>query len=409
MKTLNNVLQSILLASLALLLVSCGSTGGTASTSTAFGLDLSNEETTQVDEQYSGVRLDVIVPVFKPGIPDDPDDYEKLGIWPELRRLEAVRFARLLKNELQETGNFGDVRVAPDTKVAGELYVSGEILKSNGEDIEIRVKVYDISGKRWLNKKYKHRVKEYFWQDMRSSGKDPYQPVFKQAAIDVVESLNKRSQTELTNLRNISEIIFAKQFAQDAFSEHIELDNKQVKLVSLPAVDDPMLVRTRAIRVTDKHFMDQMQTHYDDLVSKTDSSYVEWQKFSVGAAKAARNAKSEATGKAILGALLLIGAAAAADAHDNNYSAGTATAITAAAIGGVIMLQKSFQQRAEGKFHLATLNELGQSLNFEVAPKVIEVENDTLTLRGGVMDQHRQWKNVLKQMYELESVPNVQL
>ena len=409
MNTLNNAFQSLLLTSLALLLVSCGSTGGAYSTSTNYGLDLSSEETTNLFEQYSGVRLDVIVPVFNPGIPNDPDDYEKMGVWPELRRLEAIRFASLLKDELQETGNFGDVRVAPDTKVAGELYVSGEIIKSNGEDIEIGVTVTDISGQRWLNKKYKHRVKEYFWQDMRLSGKDPYQPVFRQAAIDVVKSLNKRPQTELTNLRNISEIIFAKQFVRNAFSEHIELEDKQVKLVSLPAVDDPMLVRTRAIRVTDKQFMDQMQTHYDDLVSKTDSSYVEWQKFSVSSAKAARNAKSEATGKAILGALLLIGAAAAADAQDNNYSAGTATAIAAATVGGIMILQDSFQKRAEGKFHLANLNELGQSLNFEVAPKIIEVENDTLTLRGGVMDQHRQWRNVLKQMYELESVPNVQL
>ena len=37
-------------------------------------------------DPYSGVRLDVIVPVFDPGLPEDPDDYEKEGVWPELRR-----------------------------------------------------------------------------------------------------------------------------------------------------------------------------------------------------------------------------------------------------------------------------------------------------------------------------------
>ena len=54
-------------------------------------------------------KLDVIVPVFDPGLPEDLEQAEKNGIWPELRRAEANRFAYKLKIALQNTGAFGAV------------------------------------------------------------------------------------------------------------------------------------------------------------------------------------------------------------------------------------------------------------------------------------------------------------
>ena len=68
-----------------------------------------------------------MIPVFDPGIPENPDDYEKLGIWPELRRAEATKFALMMKAALQSTGAFGAVRVTPDKNSTGNLYVLGKI------------------------------------------------------------------------------------------------------------------------------------------------------------------------------------------------------------------------------------------------------------------------------------------
>ena len=101
---------------------------------------------------YMGIRPDVVVMIFDPGIPEDPDDYEEEGIWPELRRTEANRFAIALKKALQATRIFGSVHVAPDTQVTGDLYVMGRIEESNGEDVEINVKVVDIAGKDWMDR-----------------------------------------------------------------------------------------------------------------------------------------------------------------------------------------------------------------------------------------------------------------
>ncbi len=401
----------IFVSIISLYLTACG--GAAISTSSApakapFGISLEDSDAGQGwSEQYRGVRLDVVVPVFDPNIPEDSDDYEKLGIWPELRRTEAIRFAVAMRDELDSTNVFADVRTTPGAAVSGDLYVTGKIIKSNGEDVEIEIQVHDISGARWMKKTYKHRVKEYHWQNIRQSGKDPYQPVFQSAAQNIAALLKKKSDDDLATLRAISELQFASAFSHENFAHHLEVRNKRVKLVSLPAVDDPMLVRTRAIRVLDGQYMDKVQDHYEDFVVKTAPSYISWQEHSMASAKAQREAKSKATMQAIGAALLLFGAAAAADNSSNDTT--TNAAIAGAAVGGVMLMQKSFAANAEGKYHRDNLMELGNSMNLEVAPQVVQFENQTITLQGDLKSQLRQWREFLKSFYELEATPSVQL
>ena len=373
-----------------------------------FGFSLEESPGNQgVRDQYSGVRLDVIVQIFDPNIPEDPDDYIKQGVWPELRRTEAIRFAVALKDEIEHVNAFGNVRVAPDSAVSGDLFVTGKILHSNGEDVGIAVQVHDVSGARWMKKTYKHRVKQHHWQNIRQSSKDPYQPVFMKTARDIARLLKKKSSDELANLRAISEIQFASAFAQEAFGHHLEFKNKRVKLASMPAVDDPMLVRTRAVRVVDGLFMDKIQIHYTDFVTKTNDSYLSWQEHSLVSAKAKREQESKAAAQAFGAALLIFGAAAAAD--NSSSDALTDTAIASAAFGGIKLLQDSFASSAEGRYHRDNLMELGGSLNFEVAPQVLQLEETTVTLQGDIKTQFRQWRTFLKELYNKETTPNVQL
>lgn len=358
---------------------------------------------------YMGVRPDVVVMIFDPGIPEDPDDYEKEGIWPELRRTEANRFAIALKKALQATRIFGSVHVAPDTQVTGDLYVMGRIEESNGEDVEINVKVVDIAGKDWMNRDYGHRVKTYFWSNVRNEGEEPYQPVFDEAAKDIAELVRRRSDEELATLHHIAELRFAKAYADGTFAEYIEERGGRVNLVGLPAENDPMLARVRALRVRDMLFMDQMQTHYTAFTQRTDKSYAAWQEHSLPEAKAKREAENEAIAKGILGALLAIGGAVAATQGYDNYDTGTFVAGAAAVGVGASLLGDSFQSRAESKVHADALTELGRSLDIEVAPQVIGLENKTVELTGNAREQFRQWRKFLKRIYAEESTPNVSL
>ena len=406
----NRVFAPISIAAMAIGLTGCLPDGSSVSGSsgTELGLRLGVADSPQAAQALPDiVRLDVIVPVFDPNIPEDSDQYEKLGIWPEVRRTEASRFAGLMKQELQATKAFGDVLVTPGTSVTGELYVLGKILKSNGEDVKFEISVYDISQRRLMQKTYEHRVKEYHWKSVRTKESDPYRSAFKKTAEDIVKLLKKQSPERLERLQTIADLQFASAFAPEVFGEHLEVEDKRLKLISAPAAEDPMLSRTRALRVMDRVYLDNMQIHYENFIRTTNDSYAAWQEFSMESAKAAREAKSKAASQAILGGLLLLGAAYAAS--ESNDDVGTSLAGTAAAVGGVVMLQKSFASSAEGKFHRDNLIELGQSLDIEIAPQVIKVEEEAIELQGGVEQQYRQWRAMLLRMYEFERIPNVQL
>lgn len=361
------------------------------------------------EEQRDAPRLDVIIPVFDPGLPPDSDDYEKQSIWPELRRTEANRFALNMKSALEDTQAFGAVRVAPNRTATGDLYVLGSIKKSNGEDVSIQLDVVDISGKQWHSKTYKHRVKEAFHEDLRNKGKDPYQPLFTEAAEDIVKLLRKKTDKQLAELTSTSEIRFAASLSHTAFGQHLEQKGNVITLASLPDENDPMLARTRAIRVRDQLFIDRLQTHYEAFDSRINSSYVIWQKESLTETKAARLASRKAMGQTILGgALLVLGSIAAANTKRDSTTAADVAAI-GGLVGGAVLVAQSFRTREEMRVHRDALAELGESIHVELAPKVVKFENETVELTGTADEQFAQWRSFLQHIYEQEKTPDIQL
>ena len=394
--------SSLLLAAALAVLAGCAAMGTGPGPSVGPGSAPAPGET---EAAYEGVRLDVIVPVFDPGLPEDPDDYEKEGVWPELRRAEANRFAVALKQALQDTGVFGDVRVSPDTEATGDLYVMGRIEKSDGQDVKIAIEAVDIGGRRWMRERYRHRVQEQFWRDSRNAGMDPYQPVFDEAAEDVAALVKRRSSGELTELRRIAEIRFAKSFSEDAFAEYVEERRGRVTLTALPAADDPMLERTRAIRVREGLFMDRMQTHYDAFAQRTDASYAAWQEHSLTEVRARNEARGRALVQGVVGAALAVGGTYAAIKGGGDYDPGTEVAGIAAAIAGGVLISKSFESSAEGRVHADALSELGESLDVEVATQIVELEGTTTELTGDAREQFRQWRAFLRRIHEEERTP----
>lgn len=358
-------------------------------------------------------RIDIIVPVFDPGLPEDPKEYEKKGIWPELRRAEANRFAEKLKEALEATNAFGAVRVTPDKTATGDLYVMGTIADSNGETVEIDLKVVDISGKTWLDDSYDHDVESAFYDNIRNKGKDPYDPVFTEAAQDIVEELNSHETADLESLQNLTDLRFGASFSEDAFTQHMTVKDGKTELVSMPSDEDPMLRRTRAIRVRDQLFVDRLQTHYQAFTIGMNDSYYMWQEQSLLEVKAEREAKMKATGEAVAGVLLLglavLAGASAGRSNNYNNQAAAATGAVVAGAGGISMLSKSFQTSEEAKVHRDALMELGQSVNMELAPQVVEFEDKTVELTGDAQEQFAQWRSFLKKVYELESTPDKQL
>lgn len=364
-------------------------------------------------EETSKPRLDIIIPVFDPGLPENESDYEAKGVWPELRRAEANRFAYKLKVALEATGAFGAVRVTPDRTATGELYILGRIEESDGEDVEIDLDVYDISGEHWFGKSFDHSVDAAFHKNFRNEGKDPYDPMFEEAAEYLVGELQDRRSDELTNLRHLAELRFGASFSEEAFSDHLALKNGRYTLGSLPSDDDPMLARIRPIRVRDQLFVDSLQDNYRLFTDQINVSYLVWQEQSLLENQAKSEAEMKAAGEVGLG-ILAIGvaiAAAVAGSNSNDYgdSVGLATASIVSGVAGVSLIQSGFQTSNEAKVHRDALNELGESIDHELAPRVIAFEKHTVELTGTAKEQFAQWRAFLKKIYDLEKTPAVKL
>tara|TARA_B100001094_G_scaffold114146_1_gene110135 strand:- start:325 stop:1581 length:1257 start_codon:yes stop_codon:yes gene_type:complete len=359
-------------------------------------------------------KLEVIVPIFDPGLSKKAEEYKEEGVWPELRRAEANRFAYKLKTALEDTNAFGAVRVTPDKSATGDLYVLGKIVESNGETIEINIQVVDISGKNWFTRTFERTVEPQYYKNIRNKGKDPYDPVFEEASNRIALELENYKTEQLETLTRVADLRFGASFSDAAFSEYIAVENGRVKLASFPSEDDPMLKRTRAIRVRDQLFVDGLQDEYRSFSDNMGSSYLIWQEQSLLEIQAKQDAQLKAAGEAVMGiAAIALAVAAVAAGSDPNYSPGTSTAAMTGGIvagaAGISMLQKSFQTSDEAKVHRDTLNEVGESINVDLAPRVIAFEEKTLELTGDAKQQFSQWREFLQQIYAQELTPEKQL
>ncbi len=385
-----------------LLLTGCNATTGRALNDSAIrvGPQASSAANEQVPVRAIHKELEVIVPVFDPNIPEDSEE----GIWPELRRVESVRFAIEMKRALEETEQLGAIRVTPDQQVTGDLYVIGRINESNGEDVGINIRVISMDGKTWLSKNYSHRVDGYFFDNLRNKDKSAYYPIFQEAATDIVRQLKSKRSDYLEMINQLTEVRFGHSMSDDSFAQFLEFRGNQVKLVQAPAGNDPMLKRIHKYRVEDQLFMDRMQQGYDDFAQQVAPSNEAWQEAAYTENKARREARKATLIKAVTG-VLAIGLAVASDSD----STGGAVAETSAVLAGGALLAGSVKSYQEAKFHQEALMELGKSVDTQVAPQVIAFEEKNIKLTGDMAQQFDQWRAALKRIYAEEQTPDRQL
>ena len=397
-----------ILVGLALLAAACSPTAVNSSGVAWVGPSLENDsrQTGGQRSVYTGTKLDVIVQVFNPGLPDDPDDYEENNIWPELRRTEANRFSVNMKSALEDTGVFGDVSVSPVDTTSGALYVFGGILESNGEDVSIWIEVRDSSNRQWYRKDYSHRVKEYFYRNPRNQGLDAYAPVFETAAADIARELRGKGDEYLARLREIQKIHWAASLSPEKFGGYLQQKDGVFQLAGLPDRGDPALARTQALYVQEGVFLDRMQEEYEKFVTHTDESYAAWQKDSLAWTKAQREAEEQAWTKGILGSVGLIASVALA-ASGNSSDSGLAEGIGAVgALASGVLIAESFQSRADMKHYRDTLNELSGSTDAVFQPTVVEIEGESEKLTGDARKQFEDWRAFLKMIHDKETGQN---
>ncbi|MFT7234897.1 MAG: hypothetical protein ACI9QV_000467 [Methylophagaceae bacterium] len=355
-------------------------------------------------------KLDIVIPAFSPGLDQQAGNYEQEGIWPELRRAEANRFAFKLKEALEKTGKFGAVRVTPSNNASGDIYVLGEIVESNGVELKFDLEVVDTTGKRWMNQSFDYEVSEGFYKNPRNAGKDAYAPAFVEAAQEVVAALLKQNPSNLDELKKIAALRFGASFNEKAFTPYLDTSSNPMKLLGMPSDDDPLYQRVQSVRVREQLFIDNLQQNYSGFSQQMEDSYLVWQKASFTEIELRKKARINGYLK-IAGGILLVAASIAAggSANRNDNNIGNEVTAVLAGVGAAVMINSGLSSRAEAEMHNDAINELGQSVDLEMSPQVVDFEEETQELSGDIEEQFQQWRAFMAKMYELEATPQTQL
>ena len=353
------------------------------------------QETSAVPEDQ---LLDVGINIFKPGV-DDLSPQK--GVFPPIRKAEGRYIPYKLMETLQQTGNWGVVRVIPDRKSEMDLWIDGEILKSDGEVLALNVKVQDSSGKVWYTKKYEEAASKYAYDtSVGGRDKEPFQGLYNRIANDLLLYRRQLKADQIKTLRTITELKFAKAFAPDAFNDHIATDsNGHYVIKRLPADNDPILQRVKRIRERDNMFVDTLQDYYGSFARQMDNPYFDWRKQSYEETAALHELQDQAAAR-LLGGILAVGAGIVGMASNSRLGQ---VAGTVGAIGGAYAIKSGLDKNAESKIHAQALEELASSLNAEIQPHTLELEDRTVTLSGTVDDQYAQWKQILRDIYMKET------
>lgn len=340
--------------------------------------------------------LDVGVVILDPGISSVEDEEQ---VYPEVRRAEATFMATELADVLAEQGGWGAVRVVPDERQFSDLLVRGTILQSDGEALELKIRVSDARGTLWLDKRYTGITSRYAYEQGTRTKQDPFLSVYRMIANDMLAAFQRLPADERTTIRRIAEMRFARDFASGAFADYLNEDpSGQVTLRRLPSEEDPMLARVRGLRQRHYVFVDTLQGHYTGFSDDMYTPYQEWRKASYEETVALRELENEAKREMIAGgAAILAGIVAQSSGSRMTRSAGAI-----GVVGGGALLKRGLEKRAESNIHSLALEELGQSLDAEITPRVIELEDRTVRLTGNVEDQYDQWRELLADIYAAE-------
>ena len=345
--------------------------------------------------------LDVGIQVFQTA-KLDPDEADERGTQPKVMEAEARYVPFHLKNTLQETGQWGAVRVVPARAEEVDVNVSGTLLESNGETLRVEVKVVDATGRLWFDNEYVAEAteKSYDGLDKEKDG-DPYQDLYNRVANDMLAYRQQLSPKELSAIRQVALLKFARSLAPRAFDGYLTQDGEGIfKVNRLPADSDPMFERVKRIRAREYMFIDTVNLYYGNLYHDMQRPYEEWRRSSLQEITQKRKLERQAMWRRLLGIAAIVGGAVVGS---NSNSSGSAATSSVLVIGGYEAFRSGQQFANDAKVHEAALKELGESFQADVAPVLDEVEGKTLKLSGSVDAQYAQWRSTLRELFVKET------
>jgi len=325
---------------------------------------------------------------------------QKEGTDPDIRKAESHFVPYHLKNALQQSSHWGAIQVIPAETNSVDLLVKGKIIESNGEHLVLEISVADATGISWFKKTYSSEANEYNYSGNQVGEKDAHQDLYNTIANDMAKFKKKLTAAEIKTIRTVSKLKFAKDFAPDAFGDHLTQNKRgHIKIKRLPADNDPMMDRLMKIREREYMYVDTLNQYYDGFYNEMWPSYENWRQLNLTERKAIKKIKREALTRQLIGALLVAGAIAAGSSDSN---AARVIAPAMVIIGGQVII-RGWNISKEAEIHSAAIQELSESFGDEMQPVTMEFEGQQYELTGTAEEQFKRWKELLRQIYFAET------
>jgi len=228
-----------------------------------------------------GIALNVTIPVFDPGIPDDPSVYREMQVFPRIRQIEARLLPFLLRETLVESEQWGAVRVVTKSDAAAELQLYGTIVRSNGDWLDLRIRAVDATKNVWFDKIFSGQASEESVTRQGDKGTPEFKAIYTEIAAELAALRVSMGGAAVSNIKGTSLIRYASELAPTAFSSgYIEqTDNGTLRLLRLPARNDPMLVRIEKIRNTEFVITDAVDAKYMEFKADLARTYRVWREY----------------------------------------------------------------------------------------------------------------------------------
>jgi hypothetical protein len=155
-----------------------------------------------------------------------------------------------------------------------------------------------------------------------------------------------------------------------------QTESGQYEVASLPAEDDPMLQRVEDMRVRHNLFIDTVDDYYGALYEEMQPSYVLWRRYS-------HDQRRET------------------EAMEERYA--RYEQLNSAGMRSFLTLTQRYDRYRWSKIFEQEFRMLAEGFNREIAPAILELNEQVFDVSGTMEEQYIQWRRTLRRIFALES------
>ncbi|MDT8448814.1 MAG: hypothetical protein RQ847_01450 [Wenzhouxiangellaceae bacterium] len=339
--------------------------------------------------------LNVNIVRFDANVPSDPEFKQVELVFTDVRAAEARYVPYTLRSTLQQSGYWGDVRVVPSRMPGAELEVTGRILDSHGETLEVAVRAQDAAGRVWLDRTYNETINEPRYRISSDNNEDPFQSLYNRIANDLLAARRKLDTTAKREIAEVARLQFAAELAPEVYGPRLETGRNGLISPAPAAGPDPLAGPIDEARRRDARMVDILDQHYSDFHDRMEVPYGDWREASYREMQNLKELRRQANTRKALGALAILGGLFGAFESDSDLGQ---FASQVAIVGGIYAVASGIDKGRQTSIHIESLRELGQSLERDLEPMVLDVKDKTVRLTGSAEAQYAQWREILGEM-----------